>query len=186
MNKRGNILVENVVFIILNLIFLSIIVLFLMNQGDGKIVLEEMYAKEIALVIDYSKPIMTIKVDLSKAKEIAEENGISFDNVVSVNNDEKKVTIKLDKGEGYSYYFFMNKKGTDKLLSMYWFLILFLVAGGIFAMVTVFYSSPYDVREIEAEILADKTLDCISYTGKLSSFVLNDSGEFNEDFKKNF
>ena len=32
----------------------------------------------------------------------------------------------------------MNKKGTDKILSIYWFVVLTLVAGGIFAMVYVF------------------------------------------------
>jgi hypothetical protein len=71
-------------------------------------------------------------------------------------------------------------------LSKYWFLILFLVAGGIFAMVSAYYSAPYDVREAEAGILADKVLDCISYTGRLTPIVLNDSGSFNEKFKTNF
>ncbi len=40
MKKRGAILVENVVFLILNLLFLSILVLFLVKQGSGATVLE--------------------------------------------------------------------------------------------------------------------------------------------------
>lgn len=60
------------------------------------------------------------------------------------------------------------KKGTDKMLSIYWFAILFLVAGGIFAMVYVFYSHPYDVRNIEADILNNKVADCISREGKIN------------------
>ncbi len=48
-----------------------------------------------------------------------------------------------------------NKRG-DKILSLYWFAVLIIVAGGIFGMVYVFYGSPYDVREIEANVLLNK------------------------------
>jgi hypothetical protein len=34
-NKNGELLVENVVFIILNLVFLTILILFLLRQGTG-------------------------------------------------------------------------------------------------------------------------------------------------------
>ena len=40
-NKRGNILVENIVFIILNLVFVAILILFIMRQGIGAVVLEQ-------------------------------------------------------------------------------------------------------------------------------------------------
>ena len=72
----------------------------------------------------------------------------------------------------------MDKKGTDKILSIYWFLILTIVAGGIFAMVYVFYGAPSDVREIEAELLAQKLADCVSKNGLIEeNLFLN--GEFN-------
>ncbi len=79
--------------------------------------------------------------------------------------------------------FYLNKKG-EKILSVYWFAILIIVAGGMFAMVYIFYGTPYDVREIEANLLIGKIADCISYAGKINSnFISN--GEFNsnnEDF----
>ena len=79
--------------------------------------------------------------------------------------------------------FYLNKKG-DKILSVYWFAILILVAGGMFAMVYIFYGTPYDVREIEANLLIDKIADCVSYAGKINlNFISN--GQFNsnnEDF----
>jgi hypothetical protein len=80
----------------------------------------------------------------------------------------------------------MNKKGAEKVLSVYWFVILFLVAGGVFAMTVIFYGSPYDVREVEAGILTDKVADCISYGGKMNPVLLNSSGVFNTDFDKIF
>jgi hypothetical protein len=79
----------------------------------------------------------------------------------------------------------INKKG-DKLISIYWFVILVLVAGGIIAMVHVFYSSPYDVREIEAEILSNKVADCISFGGEMNSRLISLQGVFKESFKDNF
>lgn len=106
MKKNGNILVENIVFIILNLIFLSILILFLFKQGSGAIVLEESYAKQIALLIDSSKPVMIIKLDMEKAKDLAEKNGIGFDEIVKVN--ENKVIVKLSEKGGYEYSFFNN------------------------------------------------------------------------------
>lgn len=72
----------------------------------------------------------------------------------------------------------MDKKGSDKILSIYWFVILTLVAGGIFAMVYVFYGAPSDVREIEANLLAQKLADCVSKNGLIEeNLFLN--GDFN-------
>lgn len=69
----------------------------------------------------------------------------------------------------------MNKKGTDKILSIYWFAILFIVAGGIFAMVYSFYHHPYDVREIEANLMVNHVADCLSSGGMLKSEIILDS-----------
>lgn len=72
-----------------------------------------------------------------------------------------------------------NKRG-DKLISVYWFAILILVAGGVFAMVYIFYSAPYDVREIEGTILNNKIADCISEKGLINEKI------FEKDFQDNF
>jgi hypothetical protein len=61
----------------------------------------------------------------------------------------------------------MDKKGS-KLISVYWFAILFIVAAAIAYMAYVFYGQPYDAREVEADILIDKIADCISAGGKLN------------------
>jgi len=66
-----------------------------------------------------------------------------------------------------------NKKGAEKIISVYWFAILFIVAGAIVYMVSSFYGKPYDVREIEVGLLADKAADCVSYAGYLREGILN-------------
>ncbi len=78
-----------------------------------------------------------------------------------------------------------NRRGEDKILAIYWFAILVLVAGGIFAMTISFYNHPYDVREIEAEIMINNIADCLSQKGELNSELFNATA-FSEDFKNNF
>lgn len=72
----------------------------------------------------------------------------------------------------------MNKYGTDKIISVYWFGILIIVAGGIFAMVYTFYHHPYDVRELEANIMINKIADCLSSEGKINLNILDDTEKF--------
>ena len=72
-NKKANILTENIIFIILNLVFLTILLLFLFSKMQSVAVLEEQYAKQIALIIDSSKPEMDIRLNMEKAFNKKEE-----------------------------------------------------------------------------------------------------------------
>ena len=122
-NKKAAILMENVIFIILNILFLAILILFLLRQGQGAIILEQSYAKQIALLIDSAKPGMTIFLDMSKAKELAEKKGIEFKDIVI--NSNNVVTVKLSEEGGYSYSYFNdvnvssypNKKNPEDITS---------------------------------------------------------------------
>lgn len=73
-----------------------------------------------------------------------------------------------------------DKKAIEKIMSLYWFIILIIVAFGVFAMVYNFYNYPYDIREIESEFLTNKISDCISSSGKINSYVFEEN--FTEDF----
>ena len=95
---------ENIVFIILNLIFLMILILFLARQGEGAVLLEQTYAKQIALLIDSAKPGMVMVIDMEKGKTLAEKNGLEFGEVIKVNGNV--VTVRLSEKGGYSYSFF--------------------------------------------------------------------------------
>jgi hypothetical protein len=73
----------------------------------------------------------------------------------------------------------MNNRG-EKLISIYWFAILILVAGGIVAMVFIFYGVQYDVREMEGSIMINQISDCISRKGILNNDI------FEENYQDNF
>ncbi len=97
---------ENLVFIILNLIFLTLLVLFLLRQGEGAVVLEQAYAKEIALLIDSAKPGTTMLLNIEKGKKLAEKNNVAVEEIIKIDNTINSVTIKFSEKGGYSYSFF--------------------------------------------------------------------------------
>ena len=105
-DKRGvGILTENIIFLILNLIFLTIVVLFVFSKAGSVAVLEEHHAKQIALAIDASKSKMFIDLNLEKAVKKGLKEGQNPEQIVSIN--ENVVTVKINpKGKGYSYSFF--------------------------------------------------------------------------------
>lgn len=103
-NKKATILPENIIFIILNLLFLTVLILFITRQGSGIVNLEESYAKQISLLIDSATPVSIIKLNMEKAKKVSEKNNLNFDEIIGVN--ENILTIKLSDDSGYTYSFF--------------------------------------------------------------------------------
>ena len=110
MEKRGTILIENVIFIILNIAFIAILVLFLYRQGNGTVVMEQSYAKNIALLIDAGKPVMEMKLNMEDAMNLAQANGVAREDVVKI--DGNIVTVKLTPKGGYQYAFFNSVDAT--------------------------------------------------------------------------
>ena len=102
--SRGQILAENIIFIVLNLVFLAILILFIYSKSGSEAVLEEKYAKQIALIIDSARPGMDIVLNMENAIEKAKSNGFDIENIVSVVGNT--VTVKLREKGGYSYSFF--------------------------------------------------------------------------------
>ena len=100
--KRGELLIENIIFIVLNLIFITILVVFLFMKSGDTTLLEEKYAKEIALIIDSLSPVSDVEIDMSDALSKADEN--YKDNMVNINGNI--VTVKLTEKGGGSYSFF--------------------------------------------------------------------------------
>lgn len=70
----------------------------------------------------------------------------------------------------------MNKKGGEKLLSMWWFFILGVVGGFIVMGVMIYYSADTNVNSIEASILTSKLSECINSHGEINPEL------FEEDF----
>lgn len=74
----------------------------------------------------------------------------------------------------------LKNKKANKIISVYWFAILFIVAAAIAYMVISFYGEPYDIREAEVYALTNKVAGCLSDAGYLEERAL--SAEFKENF----
>ncbi len=80
----------------------------------------------------------------------------------------------------------MNKKGQENILSAWWFFCLAFVAAGIVIGVLIFYSAEMDIRELEADVLANKIADCLAnegYLADLENFNVYDCGLEEEIFE---
>lgn len=102
-SHRGNILVENVIFIILNLLFFTILILFLFSKVENAAVLEEKYAKQIALMIDSARPGTEIHFNVKQILDDAKDEKWTG-KIIDINKNI--VIVRLREKGGYPYSFF--------------------------------------------------------------------------------
>ena len=69
----------------------------------------------------------------------------------------------------------INRKGDERVLSMYWFILFIIVAVAIVSAVLIFYSYLLDVRSTEAGVLSDRVADCLSDNGILNEGKLDEA-----------
>ena len=67
----------------------------------------------------------------------------------------------------------MNKKGGEKLLSIWWVFVLVIIGGGIFVGVLIYYSVDINVNSVEADVLAERILNCINDNGNLNANIFD-------------
>jgi hypothetical protein len=109
-NKKAELLTENIIFIILNLVFFSILATFILIKTNDSSLLEEAYAKKIALILDSAEPGMNVTLNMDDAIKKKDEKYTG--KIVEI--QENLVTVRLSQKGGYSYSFF-NDVSTDKL-----------------------------------------------------------------------
>jgi len=103
--KADSPLWETVIFIILNLIFFAAILAFVLRSSSGDAIIEENYAKTIALAIDAMKPNSQIDLDLQLLQERAARNRYEG-NIVNFDFVNNAVNVKVRNGPGYTFHYF--------------------------------------------------------------------------------
>jgi len=106
MNKKGiNILPGTLIFLILNIVFFSVLFFWVARVGSGVEIKEQVYAKQIALLIDGAKPGTNLTLDISEMYEVAREN--RFDGkIVDIDYESNEVIVQLEDGGGYRFQYF--------------------------------------------------------------------------------
>ena len=99
-NKKANLLHEDVVFIILNLVFFAIMILFL----AGKNIDAQNTAKQIALFIDSAKPGTTISMDVENLIKLANDKGVNDIDIFKIEGNQVIVKLKKESQEKYSFF----------------------------------------------------------------------------------
>lgn len=77
--------------------------------------------------------------------------------------------------------FLKNKRGGEKIFSIWWFMVLAIVGLGIVGGVYVFYSAEIDLREIQAGTLNTKISDCILEQGVVTENFFENSFDVLEE-----
>lgn len=95
---------EQVIFIVLNILFFVLLAAFVIRSGNGAAIYEQAYAKQIAIFLEKASPGMVISLNMSNALDIAKNKGKEFDKVVIIS--EGKVKVSLTGSGGYAYKYF--------------------------------------------------------------------------------
>ena len=106
-NKRGmDVLHGAIIFVVLNIIFFAVMFFFVARAGSEATIMEQKYAKRIALLIDQAKPGTNISVKLDDVYFLADKNNIDRLSTIKIDNEKKEVIVQVDVGKGYKYQFF--------------------------------------------------------------------------------
>ncbi len=68
-----------------------------------------------------------------------------------------------------------NKKAGEKLLSLWWFIVIAIIAGGIGIGVMLYFSAEVNTNAIESDILAEKISRCLVDNGNLIPEVFEEN-----------
>jgi len=105
-NKRGSeMILPPLMFIVLNIVFFSVLLVFVVKASTGALVYEQAYAKQVALLIDEAKSDMQILVDFEEGVEVAKKNK-KTSGLVKIDNKTNQVVVSLGSKGGYSYKYF--------------------------------------------------------------------------------
>ncbi len=109
-SKRGEELTTPIIMILLlDIVVFVILLIFVSKASSGALIYEGVYAKEIAFLIDGSRPGTDISMDFSKAIEIAKKNGVKEEglkNLVEIDEENNLVKVSLRGDAGKEFYYF--------------------------------------------------------------------------------
>jgi hypothetical protein len=111
---------ETIIFLILNLVFISIMLIFVWSSGQGAFIYESMYAKKLVLFVDYSKPGMSVFFNVTEIVKIAEEKGLKgqdLEEIFKVDNENNEIIVDISGKGGHKYKFFSDYDVETKISS---------------------------------------------------------------------
>lgn len=112
--KASQPLWETLIFFILNIIFFCALLFFVLRSASGDAIVEENYAKTIALTIDSMKPNSEVWLSLNMLYEVSDKNKFDRNQVISFDLKNHVVNVKVSKSSGYTFHYFSELKEINK------------------------------------------------------------------------
>lgn len=105
-DKKGlGLLHSSITFIIFTAVIAAALSIFVAWAGTGVGVKEQIYAKQIALLIDQAKPGTELTIDMSEMYDIAEKNKYNG-KPIEIDYNKNKIIVRLVHGKGYGFRYF--------------------------------------------------------------------------------
>jgi len=111
--KRGNILTENVVFIIITILFIAALFVFVSRASSQTGIIEEVNAKKIALLIDSARPGAIIRFNIEK---ILDKKDVEVNETEVFRVEGNRVFVRLSSESEHYYNFYNNIKADLKIV----------------------------------------------------------------------
>ena len=102
--KGSDLLNSTVILLILNIIFFGMMFIAISRAGSNAAYYEQVYAKQIALLINSAPAGTEIQINMQEGFELADKNKVNRADVVNIYGNIVKV--KLSEKGGYEYSFF--------------------------------------------------------------------------------
>jgi len=122
MNKKGalpDMSIDNVVYIVLIVLFFILMFYYIDGQREGADLWADYYSKRITNLINLAETGAEIKINVQKISAIAKNNEIEkLSDMIEINNEDRKVCVKLSKGRASCSYFYNEVDVTDIKLNL--------------------------------------------------------------------
>ncbi|MEM4605923.1 MAG: hypothetical protein QW103_02730 [Candidatus Pacearchaeota archaeon] len=122
-NKRADIIYPIVIFIVLNLIFMSIMLFFINKVSSEALRYEEVYAKKIGLMLNRAEKGDFFEINITDLIKNAQKNGMDYkfmqEEMIIINQFESLVQIKTKKEGGFVYPFFSKIEMDENLTKVH-------------------------------------------------------------------
>jgi hypothetical protein len=110
LNKKGaDLAFPIIIFLVLNIIFFTMMMLFVQRVSSNALVYEEAYSKKIGLMLNRAEPGMNLTIDVTELVEVALKNGIKLNEtstLITINTEEGIVFVKAKKEGGFNFPYF--------------------------------------------------------------------------------
>jgi len=109
MKKKGgaDLITGNVIFLILNILFFSVVFTYIMTSSESVNFYEELYSKQVASMIDASRPGTTLILNMGKFYDVFERDieagKIREEDFLSIDSKNKKVSFSFLKNNPRIY-----------------------------------------------------------------------------------